>query len=328
MKTVVQRIAGVALTCLLTWLMVSKLCFLVRPVSTDEVYSQVETLHSLPRDSVEVMIYGSSHAFRGISAMELYDRYGIGAYNYGWHWLKINTVHLFLKDSLEVQTPRLVLIEAGLANNVVQDTDITAEIYFSRYLHNGAARAAFLKQCFGNDPERYLSFYMPLCAFHDNWSTLEEQSFRKLEKGTFLRKNMGFFASDDVTEIRIPDYHTFRQRDFSEAAREELLGIIETCHEKGIQVIFFTVPWQEDYEYGDAMKTIAKGNGCDYFDFFELAEETGLDGKTDFSDTGHLNTSGAVKVADYLGRYISCHYELTDMRTIEDNLWEQAKEME
>ena len=323
----IWRIVSTLITCILTWMCIHGLGHLVRPVHTDQAYTQVETLHGLPRDSVEVMIYGSSHAYRGFHTMELYDQYGIGAYNYGMLWQRINTTNLFLKDSLEVQTPRVVLIECFKCNEVLEDTNINAEIFYSRYLYNEEAKAAYFRQCFGNDRERYLSLYMPLCAFHENWSTLEEDSFKTLTAGPGLRRRMGANMYKDAKEIRIPDYHDFEQLELDENAEKEILDMIATCKKKGIEIVFYTVPYGKEFNYGEAMKKIATENGCAYLDLFELAEEAGLSGKTDFSDNSHLNSSGARKVADYIGKYLVEHYELTDMRTIPDNLWEQAKNL-
>ena len=325
MKSKLQKTACVVLTGLLLWFLISKLGYIVRPVSTDEVYSQVETFHSLPPDSIEVMIYGSSHAYRGVSPMELYERYGIGAYNYAWNWQHINTTYLFLKDSLETQTPRVALIECFMAGSVLQDREINAEINYTRFLHNQRAKSEYLKQCFGRDPERYLSFYMPLCAFHENWNTLEEKSFLQIEQEPWLRENMGFLAIDDIEEVEIPDCRTFKQNKLNDTAEKDILNIIETCREKGIQVLFFTVPWAGEFNYSEALRTIAQENACNYIDLFESTAEIGLDGKTDFADTGHVNTSGAIKISDYLGQYLTKHYQLTDMRTVEGTIWKQDK---
>lgn len=48
------------------------------------------------------------------------------------------------------------------------------------------------------------------------------------------------------------------------------------------------------------MAEYAEKNGCTYFNLFKCVDEVGIDEKTDFSDAGHLNTSGSIKVADYL----------------------------
>lgn len=321
-----KRLAGVLITIALTIYGIARLGYLVRPTDTDGAYSQIQTLHSLPDNSIEVMVYGSSHAFRGLSTMELYEKYGIGAYNYGWHWQKINTTKLFIKDSLLTQTPKVILIECYLVDQVLCDTDLTPEIYYSRYLSDGIGRGEFLKQCFQDNKERYLSYYMPLCAFHDNWNTLTERSFAELTFGTWLRKNMGFSASNETREITIPDYTAFGQAPLSEKAVAELDEIVALCREKDIDIIFYTVPYQGEYKYSNAMDEYAKKNSYKYFDLFKCADEVGFNEKTDFSDAGHLNTSGSIKVADYLGRYIVEHYDITDMRMVEGNIWETAIE--
>jgi len=323
----VQRFVSVLMTCALTWAFVHTLGHIVRPTHTDQAYTQVETLHSLPRNSVEVMIYGSSHAYRGFNTMEMYDRYGIGAYNYGMLWQRINTTHLFLKDSLEVQTPKVVLIESFNCNELLEDTNISAEIYYSRFIHEEEAKAKYLRQCFGEDKERYLSFYMPLCAFHENWSTLDKDSFKELTVGKALRRKMGASMYKHVEKITMADYQDLEQLPLSANAEKELLEMVQLCKEKNIEVLFYTVPSAKIFNYSEAMKKFAKENGCAYVDLYELVDETGLDGQTDFSDISHLNQSGATKVADYMGQYLVDHYELTDFRTIPDNLWEQAKDL-
>lgn len=46
----------------------------------------------------------------------------------------------------------------------------------------------------------------------------------------------------------------------------------------------------------------------------------GFDGKTDFKDTGHLNTHGANKLADCFGNYMTSNYDLEDKKLIEINI--------
>ena len=43
---------------------------------------------------------------------------------------------------------------------------------------------------------------------------------------------------------------------------------------------------------------------------------------SNFYDKGHLNDTGIIKVSNYLGRYIVEHYNLTDMRKIKNNIWQ------
>ena len=82
------------------------------------------------------------------------------------------------------------------------------------------------------------------------------------------------------------------------------------CNERNIEVIFFTCPYEDPYNYSEAMKDYAKNNNCAYIDFFELKDEVGIDGEKDFKDEGHLNTEGAAKIARYLADFIVANYDV------------------
>lgn len=307
-------------------LCISRISFIVRPTDTDWAYYQVETFHSLPDNSLEVIIYGTSHAFRGISPMEMYKEYGIGSYNYAYHGQACNTTNLFLKDSLMTQKPKVVLIDGYNLATVLIDCNINSQIYYSRYIKNKEAHKKYLRQCLGTDIERYLSYYVPVWQFHDNWNTLTQASFTDFEMITSLRETMGFYEAEKVTEVEIPDYTTFPQRQFTDEAIAELDDMMNTCKENGIEVVFFNTPYQGEYYYREALSQYAREHDSAYLDLFELFDDAGLDTTEDFSDAGHLNVFGAKKVADYIGEYLSINYSLTDMRKISGNLWETAPE--
>ncbi|MCI8550415.1 MAG: hypothetical protein HFI68_07500 [Lachnospiraceae bacterium] len=323
-KRIVKRLVGCAVTLVLTLVGIYYLGLLVRPLNTDIVFMGIDTFHSMPEDSFEVIGYGSSHMWRELAPMELYKKYGIGAYNYGCDWQRINTTKLFLEDSLRTQSPKLVLIEAYLAGYVLQDTDMTGEIYITKALPNSDTKKQYLKQCFGDDKERYLSYYMPLCAFHDDWINITQYNFRNNTYQHDLFKSMGYVAADSAEPITIPDPSAFNQEELPADALEVLDSIVRICDENNISILFYTVPWGGEYTHGDAMKKYAEENNCAYLNLFEHIEEIGLDGDTDFFDIGHLNDSGTIKVTDFLGEYIVNHYDVTDMRTVEGNIWEQA----
>ena len=324
MNRTIKRIAGCLITLALIVCMVRKLDYIVRPTDTDAAYKQITAFHQMPEDSIDVIVYGSSHALNGVDAMELYREYGLGAYNYGMHWQKINTVKLFIQDSLLSQSPKIALIETFNAQHVLHDTDITAEIFYTRYLKDRKDCFQYLRQCFGSDPERYLSYYMPLCAFHDNWTTLTEKSFSPIAQKNNYVANMGYSPSNNVGAADLSDPSTVEQKQFNALALNELNEIVSICHGRGIEVIFFTVPCEGGSPYSDALKAFSAENGCAYLDLCERLDEVGIDAGTDFRNSGHLNNSGAKKVSDYLGKYIVEHYDLTDMRGVEGNIWAQT----
>lgn len=326
MKTGIKRLAGVVLTVILICFFVNRTGYLLRPVKTDIAINAINTFHNMPDNTFEVIGYGSSHMWRGMSAMELYEKYGIGAYNYGCNWQNINTTALFLEDSLKTQKPKVVLIETYHVNALKYDTNLDGEIYYTTAISEGDEKQSYLKQCFGEKKERYVSYYMPLCAFHDNWTNISKASFEEDSTYTFdFRKTMGFVESEEVKPVQIPEQSGAEQCELSELSLQTLDHIMNLCKENEIDVIFYTAPWQGENNYREAMKEYAAGHGCVYFDLFEYLEELDIDPAGDFSDEGHLNTAGAEKVADFLGDYLVKHYELTDFRNKKNTIWEQAR---
>lgn len=322
----IKRIISMLIIFLIISIAVNKLGYFLRPTDTDIAISTIETFHDMPENSFEVIGYGSSHMWRGMNPTELYNRYGIGSYNYGCNWQNINTTLLFLEDSLRSQKPKVVLIETYIVDSYKENQNIDGEIYYTTAIPEFECKQKYLKQAFGDDIERYLSYYMPLCAFHDNWTNINESSFNKNRKDVYdFYKTMGFVSSDAVTKVTIPNVNTFQQAELNEGSLKILDEIMNICNENNIDVIFYTAPYQGEYLYSDAMKSYAKENNAVYFNLFEYIDEIGFDGDTDFSDEGHLNTSGSNKVADFFGEYLKLNYDLTDFRNIESNLWESAK---
>lgn len=296
---------------------------LVRPTDTDDEIKAIKTFHALPENTVEVIAYGSSHAWKGLETMEMYREYGIGAYNYGCNWQHINTTSLFIHDSLRTQSPKVLLIETFRVSTLLEDTDIVGEVFYTREIPNSEAKEVYLEQCFEGESGRYLSYHVPLFAFHENWSELKPESFMKNCASEDYLSTMGFDESDEVVPIQLENLEVPEQKGISDEAEAVLDGIVEICKEKGIEIIFYTVPYEGSYKYSEKIKEYATENDCVYINFFEKVEEIGLDCNTDFQDKGHLNTSGARKIANYLGRYIAENYDVADMRTVEGNIWEK-----
>lgn len=319
------------MACIITMAMImvgiNALGYLVRPVNTDIATNTIDTFHEMPQDAFEVIGYGSSHMWRGMNPIELYNQYGIGSYNYGCNWQNINTTLLFLEDSLKTQKPKIALIETFLVGSIKRDINMDGEIYYTTAIPESKDKQEYLQECFGDNKERYLSYYMPLCAFHDNWNSITENSFQRDNTYTYdFNKTMGFAASNGVTAITIPDSENMQQAELNEDSINTLDKIVSICERNDIDIVFYTAPYQGDYLYSDAMKKYAEENNCVYFDLFEYIDEIGFDGNSDFCDKGHLNTCGSNKVADFLGDYLTENYNLTDYRSEEGNLWEKAQQ--
>ena len=318
----IKKTSCVVFTIILTALLVGYFGHLLDPDYTEGALSSIKAFHSIEDNSLEVLIYGSSHALKGCNTMEMYSKYGIGAYNYGENWQKINTTLLFIQDSLRTQNPKVVCIEMRLVGDVLEDANLEGQIYYTRAMSDFPGKREYLKQCFGSDIGRYISYYLPLTMFHEMWTEIDKENYSKIDKERWI-KSMGYSGTDNCTPISIGDYKIFPQNELPEKSVETLDRIINICEERGIKVILYLCPYEGSFEYSEALKKYAFRNKCEYLDLFEKIKEVGIDGATDYQDKGHLNNKGALKVADYLGEFIISHYVVTDMRKVDGNIWEK-----
>lgn len=319
-----KRIIGFLVTTCLTVGLIIGLGQFVRPVTdSDGCIASIKTFHEMPENTFEVIGYGSSHMWKGLNAMAMYENYGVGAYNYGGNWQRLNTTLLFMQDSFRTQSPKVVLVECFKIDDILEDTDVNGEIYHTTMFPESKEKQDYLKQCFGDDLERYLSYYVPLAAFHSNWSSLEPGNFVWNSSTTDYAKTMGSELWDLYGYADFGDYRYFQQWELPEKSIEVLDKMVELCKKNNTEIIFYIQPYQGQFVYNQAMQEYAEKNDCVYLNLYEHVEEMDLKGE-DYYDLGHTNTIGATKIANYLAKYIVENYDVTDMRTVENNIWEQA----
>lgn len=283
---------------------------LFRPTDLDTPVAQVEAFSELEVNSVDVIVYGSSRAWRGINTKYMYEKYGINAYNYGCNWQKINTTDLFVNNSLLTQKPKLVIIDMSNAENFLEDTDIVGEVYYTRGMKLTDAKKRYLRQCFGDDYSKYGAYYFPFCVVHSNWNALTEASFQiDGDVKENLKANHGYLytgGEDKFEKVNITDGSDFwQEKDLPDKSRECLDDMVSVCKQAGAEVMLITIPsFTREFYYRDMLTKYAQDNDCTYLDFFTLIDEVGLDGDRDFIEPEHLNNSGATKLAEYLSEYI------------------------
>lgn len=306
-----KRFLGVIVCIMFTLFLIHRAEEFLRPdYSGDCVNAQV-AFDQQPLNSLDVIVFGSSHAWKGFDCEVARNEFNLSLYNYGSNWQHGNTTALYFYDSLRTQSPKVVVIECYLIGWPLVDSDINGEIYYTRKIHNLPEKKTYLGQCFGKDYKKYLSYYMPLLFLHSNWSSIDKNNFLDSVTVEDLSLRHGYLPSDKVTPVQIEDWRKFEQKELNEAAIYVLDGIVERCRQEKIDIIFYTAPYQGDnFNHHDALAEYAENNGCVYIDMFECYDEIGFDSATDFQDGGHLNNNGSEKVARYISQYIVDNYGL------------------
>lgn len=324
MKLKLKNIFSLLITLSLLSLSLIGLTHLLRPVDLDIAVDAVEVFHELPKDSIDVLCLGSSHMWRGLDPLTLYHEHGFSVYNYGCVAQKINTTLLFLQDAFRMQSPRVIIIDAFYANRLNDNKTFNSELYSTKHISFSKNKLAYLHSIFGWDIEAYFAYLFPLASFHSNWETLfSVEDKTGIVPYRDLHETLGFAYSVSVTPSYLPSPGTKEQLPLDSKAVAVLDEIVALCKDHDAQLIFIVIPYEKEYQYDAAMRDYASKNDCLFLNLFDHLQEIGLDVSSDFSDTSHLNASGAAKVASFIGQYLADNFTLPDHSGQWNNPWEQ-----
>lgn len=310
MRKTITTVLGCLITCALTIAGILYMGRLLDPRETTDSINSIKAFHSLEKNSVDVCFYGSSHVWKGCDVNAFEDTCGLSGYNYAGNWQAFNTTLLFMRDSFRTQTPKVAFVDTYVVYHKLVDVEMEGQIYYTRAISSFPGKKEYLNDCFGNNWKRYVTYYMPLIMFHDNWSEISKENFIAKKSVSDFVKSRGYDNSTEITPTDLSKCINGTQKALNDTSLEMLDSMVSLCRENGTVLIFYTCPYEGEYEYADAMAQYASDHDCDYINLIDHMDDMGLDGSTDFRDTKHLNDSGAAKLSKYLGKYLLENYTI------------------
>lgn len=272
-------------------------------------------------ENPDILTVGTSLTEYALSPNDLYRDYGFTSYNLSAHSQRLDTTFYVLNAALEYKNPKLVIISTDYINEISLRSTLNDEIISTRDLDVGIDKQLlYLYNHFGTKTMEYVKFYLPIFQFHSQLldGTL---NLDKLKKNNYLKKlyQKGYSYLNGAKEIEFGVNE--EEKELDEESVVYVREMIQKCKARGIEVVFVTLPNIDPYYYDESIKE--NYSDCGYINFYDLVDEIGLDGKNDFLDNHHMTYSGAAKVTNYVGQYLSEHYELPDHRQLhENNLWD------
>lgn len=250
-------------------------------------------LQNETENTIDVLVVGDSLAYTTVSPMQLWEKYGMTVFVGSQSGQKIQESYYMLRTAFENQKPKLVILETN--------------VMFREQKGIGGIMDALFEK--GN-------YYFPIFRFHDIW--------KPLFMGTqYAEENYKGFMVRDTTEPYSGKTYmkeTEKSQKISDLVNSYMDCIISLCKENGAELLLVSTPSPSNYNYKkhNSLTEYADRHDLRYIDMNLQLENVGINWKTDSLDRGdHLNLSGAVKVTDYLGKYLDEHYELDDHRNEE-----------
>ena len=272
----------------------------------------------------DVLFLGDSIMNTGVFPMEMWEKYGITGYNIASYGNTLPISYWALQNALDYADPKLVVLDVQGTSKTYKLSGNSSDVHtaFDCYPISRTKIAAL--DDLMDDPyavddsgvayaDMKWEYLFTLGKYHSRWSELTSEDFHPIynrEKGA-----KSIMAVADAQDYDLIDEYRATEEN-GQWGFIYLRRIIEDCQKRGIDVLLVHLPYpasEGQQMDANAVYYIAEEYDVDYIDFVSMDQVA--DYATDCFDAHeHLNPSGARKVSDYLGRYISEHYDIADHR--------------
>lgn len=272
-------------------------------------YSKYYDFYEQKQD-FDVLFLGTSHVINAVYPMELWRDYGIVSYNLANHSENICTNYWQLVNALKYTTPKVVVIDLYAVDG---DSKVNVK-YLHNFTDNMPLSLTKIRMVMDLlEPADWAEYLFELSLYHSRWD--DDFGSDDLHPATGLEK--GAELREEVVVNVAPELIPKEEYDPTERLNKQYLQkIIDLCKEKQIDVVLMYIPYsipEGEQTVANWGYVIAEKNNVPYINF--VYEDFDLNYATDCADISHhLNASGAKKVTDYLGRFLTENYDISDKR--------------
>lgn len=275
-------------------------------------YQMWQDFYLQPHNSLDLFFLGSSHTYRSFNP-EIFDAaLGSHSFNLGTSDQTPMTSYFVLKEILNTQKPKSVILEVYWLTLMKGDQFRNAS-YNYEYIRSPNVREEFYRD--GFDWKGRMLLIFPSYRYRNNLNDVFRLATGKVpgfeDKGEYKVK--GYVEASDT--VRLKDLN--KQNEFDgflfkkqNIERKQILyikKIVDLCRSRGISIVFITAPLPPvslgkvtDYRnIHDYINQLALGLNVPYMDTNTDAPK-GLFNNEDFMDEGHLNKTGVRKFDAYL----------------------------
>ncbi len=274
----------------------------------DGGYNNMKAFYAQEQGSIDVLFVGSSRVGMQVDSALLWDEYGISSFNIWGNAEKFYETYYRLKEALDTNPPKMVIIEDHAASFDFEYTDamIDCTILNNEGMNKFSSnRFDLINAAKPKDERRDLALGFPM--YHERYAYLTDEDFSLFPWDSELINIKG---SSPVYSVSDLTSHSDGRDEVSYLAlnsktEEYMRACIELCLERGVVVVIMNAPTSSDWLNQAKLNTvslIADEYGVSYWDFNTL-NIVGSDFCNDMHN--HLNVFGARKLTMALGSYLT-----------------------
>lgn len=278
----------------------------------DDGITPIEDFYVYPKDSIDVLLLGSSHMGVNIDTTILCNQYGIASYKMWGDTQPIWISYHHLVEALKTQHPKVVVLEALGLSHGIDYSGYTNSVKNTMGLRWSMNKVQAILASY--EPEDYESAFFPLAQYHGRYAELNEKDFSY------------YFWDRPYSEHNTRDWNIICPMDAPSTTQEKLpIGekqlkyfkkIVYLCQKNQIPLMILTSPYtapEDERARLNSANEYLEQEGIPNLDCLTNYEAYGFDFSTDFGDNaGHLNSTGCAKLTGILGQYLKDNYDLPD----------------
>lgn len=277
---------------------------------------------SLEPRTLDVIVFGSSHAFSGVDPSILWRERGIASFVLGGPAQMLQVTEYYMREALRTQQPKVFALE--MASSSYSPRTFSPSFHAMNVGLMPWSVNKLAASWFATPAEMRINVLVDVWAYHGRWSELTKRDFdlrAKTAEATYLK---GFNPSMTSREVASQPYvRPASDYPVAEAGvaynRETLRRIAALCEEHDVELLLFLTPTGPPGNMSYYMERAAAAltgefDNARVLDLSVPGAVPGLSYESDFLDGGHLNWRGAEKTSRVLAEYLSTTYALVDHR--------------
>lgn len=325
MKNILKK-AGKGILFVLIFLAIGALLMCVLEFKYEDGTLPVHNYYSLPKDTVDVLILGTSHAGMNISTKTLWDEYGIAGYRFWGSIQPIWNTYYYLQEALKYQTPKVVLLDAYSLTFQQEYGAYPVQVKNTIALRLSKEK---VENIWASVPEEDRAFMLfGFSTYHNRYTELTQEDFEYFPWDSHQEIQVySTETSDKVYPITVLDPDaTQGEEALGEKEEKYFRMLLEYCRTNGVKLEVVAAPYElsaAEQQKFRRVASIVEEYGFDFTNFNDSYAEIDIDPLQDFLDPGHFNKFGLPKYARAIAVLLKSKYDLPDRRQDPGHIWNQ-----
>lgn len=268
-----------------------------------------------PDHSYDVILAGPSHIQHAIHPAQLFGEHGIASCNTATAAQSVPTSYYVIKEMIARHDPELVVMD--LFCLFLPDA-YSSPARFHQAIDNfplGKTKIEAIYDLAYEDRAEYLFNFL---LYHDRWRVFGTYDFT-----VFWNFNETYQLLHETTPFPAPfsPVPLSETAEIPEISLNYLKKIVDLCKQTDTQLLLTVIPYRADVDNNDTSAIVqqqmfntvaglAQQWDVDFFNGLHHLDEIGFDFNTDMAEFSHVNALGSRKISEYMGKYITTHYDL------------------